>query len=124
MYLNAPYRQPAPGTELVERYYGGFGLGSYVATQRYSMTPAASSGIRGLGCNKGVGCPGVGAFMDGSGVLGTGLFTSSSPADWGPGEWAVVVIGGYIVASTVFTTNQGVAAAKRKGRAVRKALRA
>lgn len=125
MYLSFPHRQPAPGTELVERYYGGYGLGSYIATQDYFLTPAGESGIRGLGC--GMGCgeqKGVGAFMDGSGVLGTGLFTSSSPSDWGVGEWATIGVGAFAVLSMLDTGRRGYSAARKKTVAVKRALRA
>jgi len=121
MYVLAPARQPLPGTELIERYQGR-GLGDYVRTGGYFTTPAAAAGYRGMGC--GMGCPGVSGFMDGSGFLGTGLFTSSSPSEWGIGEWVVVGLGAYVLLSTVLTTKTAVSAGRRKGRAVRRALAA
>jgi len=131
MYQTAPARQPAPGTELVERYYGGFGFGSYVATEQYALTPAAASAIRGMGCaglacaGMGCGCAkGVGAFGDGTGLLGSGLFVSSSPSDWGVGEYVALGLGAFVLFSVFDTGRRGVSTARRKGRAVRKALAA
>lgn len=123
MYDLAPARQPAPGTELVERYSGPQGFGAYVGTDNYFLTPAGQAGIRGMGCPGK--CSGVGAFMDGTGLLGTGLFTTGTDVSgWGVGEWAIVGLSAYMVVSSVFTTKRGYESGRRKARAVRKALAA
>ena len=119
MYLLESGTQPKPGTDLIERYTG---MGQYVKTQRYLFTPAAAAGIRGLGCRN---CRGVGSFMDGSGLLGTGLFVNGmDPSTWGVGEYAVLGVGVFALFSMFDTGRRGVTTARRKGRAVRKALAA
>jgi hypothetical protein len=110
-----------PGTGVIEQWRGnlpgGGGLGAYVGTQNYALTPAGQAGIRGLGC----GCRGIGCACD----QGMGLFESGMDyTQWGPGEWAIVVLGGYMVFSTLFTTRRAARAATRKGKAVRRALAA
>jgi hypothetical protein len=57
--------------------------------------------------------------------LGTNLFEGGmDPSTWGAGEWITVLVGGYVVASLVFTTKTAARATRRKGAAVRKALKA
>lgn len=71
-------------------------------------------------------CPcGLGAWMDGTGLFGTGLFSGGLDfSTWGIGEWATALFGGYVLLSLFHTTATTTRAARRKGRAVRKALSA
>ena len=100
------------------------GVGQYIPTQSFLMSPAGQAGIRGLGCAcgcGGCGCGqpgGMGTLGDGTGFLGTGLFNGNGlfgaglfeagwdVTTWGPAEWAVMVIGGYVVFSTIWTTGK------------------
>jgi len=121
---------------------GSTGLGQYIGTPTYFSTPAGQAGIRGLGCGCGCsatpscGCSGgMGTLGDGTGLLGSGLFNGSGVAGsglfeggfdlstWGPAEWAVIALGGYVVFSTIWTTRQGISYGasipKRVGKAAR-----
>ena len=100
------------------------GMGQYIPTQSYLMSSAGQAGIRGLGCACGCGAcgcgqpGGMGTLGDGTGFLGTGLFNGNGlfgaglfeagwdVTTWGPAEWAVMVIGGYVVFSTIWTTGK------------------
>lgn len=104
------------------------GVGQYIPTTSYLLTPAGQAGIRGLGglgCGCGCSAPspcgcngGMGTLGDGTGFLGSGLFNGNGlfgaglfeggwdVTTWGPAEWAVLVIGGYVVFSTVWTTGK------------------
>jgi hypothetical protein len=77
--------------------------------QRINWTGANEAQMRGLGCGcKGLaGCPCSG---------GLGLFDSLDFSTWGWPEWAILALGGYMVLSTVFTT-------QRATTRVRKSLR-
>ena len=123
LYLPTPDPSLAPGAGLVERYDGGrFGLGNYVATEHYLMSPAAAAGIQGMGC----GCAGGGCScgMGQTGIFGSSLFESTDPSTWGWGEWTAIAAGGYLLISVLSTTKRAARASVRKGRAVRKALAA
>ena len=125
MYRVASSKQFGPGTGLVELYRGhlptGAGLGTYVGTPDYFSSPAAALGIRGMGC----GCAGVGCACDQglgqTGIFGTSLFESSNPADWGWGEYAVILGGGFVLLSVFDTGRRGARAVHRKSKAVKKA---
>lgn len=121
-YLNTPDMAPYPGTALVEHWGGHMGVGRYVPTDNYFLTPAGEAGVRGMGC----GCAGLGCDcgLGQTGIFGTSLFESGDPSTWGWGEWATVGVGAYIVFSVLFTTKSVARASHRKGRAVGKALRA
>lgn len=94
------------------------GMGQYLATNAFPFTSAGQAGVRGLGCDCGCGSCGMGTLGDGTGflssglfngqgVMGSGLFESGwDVTSWGPAEWAVVAIGGYVVFSTIWTTNK------------------
>ena len=106
------------------------GMGQYIPTQSYMMTPAGQAGVRGLGglgCGCGCSTPspcgcngGMGTLGDGTGLLGSGLFNGNGvagsglfeggfdPSTWGPAEWAVVALGGYVAWSVFFTTKAGI----------------
>jgi hypothetical protein len=105
-YLNTPGASlPGPGTRLVEHWGGHTGFGDYVPTDNYFLTPAGQAGIRGLGCA----CAGMVGCNCGMGLFDAGMDFSQ----WGPGEWAVVVVGAYVLFSTVWTTGQAASYAKR-----------
>lgn len=115
------------GTGLVERWRGAIpdnGMSGYVPTPNFFSTPAGVMGIRGMGC----GCHGVGCTCDGglgqTGVFGTSLFESSNPADWGWGEYATILVGGYVILSVFDTTRRGTRAVRRKSKAMRRAIAA
>jgi len=104
-YLPAPGQAPYAGTSLIEHWGGAHGVGAYVPTQNYFLTPAGQAGIRGLGCP----CAGLGCDCNG----GLGLFDSGFDfTQWGAGEWAMVVIGAYVLFSTVWTTGKAASYAK------------
>ena len=102
------------------------GVGQYIPTQSFLMSPAGQAGIRGLGCAcgcGGCGCGqpgGMGTLGDGTGLLGSGLFNGNGvmgsglfesgfdPSTWGAAEWAVVALGGYVAWSVFFTTKAGI----------------
>ena len=113
MYRMTSGPQPGIGTQLVQRTDG---VGDYIQTQSYFLTPAGQAGIRGLGC----GC-GCGGQCSGMGLFDTGF---TDVANWGAPEWATVLVGAYVLSSVFFTTKTGARHAVRKGRAVRKALKA
>jgi len=102
------------------------GMGQYIPTSSYALSPAGQAGIRGLGdcgcgCNS---CGGVGDLFDGTGLLGSGLFTGGfDPSTWGAGEWAVVVVGAYVAWSVFFTTKAGIGYASTVPARTRKAAR-
>jgi hypothetical protein len=90
-----------PGTSLVqhinwtqdqENMMRGFGC---VAACGRSCAPDMTN--RGLGCACDWGGKGLGLFDTGMDFSG-----------WGPVEWGVVALGGYMVLSTVFTTGRAV----------------
>ena len=129
MYQMAPAEQPRPGTQLVQRvdWRGPFkGFGSYFGTPTYFSTPAGQSGILGLGCA--CGCAGrcnqglMGLTMDGTGLLGTGLFAGGfNVSTWGPAEVVTAAAGVYVLYSVFFTTRAGVRRGHRKVSAFRRA---
>ncbi len=144
MYEIRKAQQPGPGTELIEHWTG---MGAYFGTPSYFMTPAAAAGIRGMGYYEqrtaqqptpgtqlierwtGLGCglccnKGMGSLFDGTCLFGSGLFCSNSPSDWGVGEWVSIGLGSYVLLSVLDTTRRAGRATIRKGRAVRKAVRA
>jgi len=127
VYRMSPSSSLGPGTGLIEMNPG---MGEYVRTENYFLTPAGSEGIRGLGCFCGFsGCNcGLGQTepVEGlpTGILGTSLFQSSDMSTWGAGEWAAIILGGYVVISVFSTTKRTARAVHRKGKAVRKALAA
>lgn len=80
-----------------------------------SMIPQPIESNCGCGC--GGGCSGMsGLTMDGTGLLGTGLFTSTDIATWGAGEVAVLAFGFFALYSMFSTT-------RRAGRRVAKGAR-
>lgn len=117
MYDVVPARSLGPGTGLVEFNPG---MGEYVRTDSYMLSPAFDAGIVGM---SGCGCKSCNQGMGQTGVFGTSLFESTDPALWGWGEWACIVGGAYVALSVFDTTRRGASAATRKSRAVRKALR-
>lgn len=104
------------------------GVGSYVASIPCGTGTGPGAKAAGMGCAcRGVqGCNcGMGAWMDGTGLFGTGLFAAGiDPSTWGIGEWAAVLLGGYMLLSVFHTTTTATRAARRKGKAVRRAVSA
>lgn len=126
MYWMTAGPQPGIGTQLVQRTDG---VGQYIETSSYMLTPAGQAGIRGLGCSGGPDC-GCGC---GVGCCGVGLFDTgvTDVAAWGWPEWLVVAFGAYVVGSVLFTTKRAAGAVRRapgatrrKARAVKRALAA
>lgn len=123
MYRLAPAPQPLPGTQLIQRVDGD-GLGDYRSTPIYFATPAGQAGIRGLGCSGNCGCKDCGN--------GFGYFDSGADfTGWGAAEWGTVAFAVYALGSMLFTTARATrairsapAAARRKSRAMRKAMAA
>lgn len=105
------------------------GVGSYVPSVPCASGTgpgAKAAGMSGLGCPQcGGTCAGLSAWMDGTGLLGTGLFAGGlDPSTWGIGEWLTVLFGGYVALSLFHTTATTTRAVRRKSRAVRKAMAA
>jgi hypothetical protein len=91
------------------QFFGGTGLGALLPAHstlypEFIQAKGLGCGCAGIGC----GCAGVGDFtMDGTGLFGTGLFAGDI-STWGIGEWVVIILGGYMIFSTLFTTSRGV----------------
>jgi hypothetical protein len=78
-----------PGTSLVQRI-------DWTPLQERQLS--SGFGLRGMGCGgRGMGCACKG---------GLGLFDSMDFSTWGASEWAIVLVGGYMVISTIFTTKR------------------
>jgi len=148
MYAIEAAPQPGPGTELIERWTG---MGAYFGTPSYFMTPAGQEGIRGmgyyeqrtapqpgpgtqlverwtgLGCGcAGCGCAGMGSLpLNSCGTtIDAGIFCSGTDfSQWGLEEWSIVIVGAYMLFSTLWTTKQAVSAGRRKIGAAGKALK-
>ena len=121
------------------------GIGQYIPTDTYFMTPAGQAGIRGLGglgcgcgCGGGCGCSqpgGMGTLGDSTGLLGSGLFNGNGvmgtglfeggfdPTTWGPAEWAVIALGGYVAFSVFYATKAGIGYASTVPTRARRAAR-
>lgn len=57
----------------------------------------------------------AGLTFDGTGLLGTGLFSGGLDfSTWGPGEIGVAAVGAWMLYSTLFTTRHAVGQARRK----------
>lgn len=110
------HEHTGPGTSLVQfidwtpaderQMCAGFGSGLAGMFPEFATDCGAvsrSCAERGIGCA----CGGAGKGCAGS--CGLGLFDSGlNPAGWGPLEWGIVAIAGYMVVSTVFTTKRAV----------------
>ena len=115
MYRMTSGPQPGIGTQLVQR---SDGVGEYIGTSTYMMTPAGQAGIRGLtGCCRGggLGCN----CNDGLGIFDTG-FTDF--ASWGAPEFMVAAVGAYILFSVLFTTKTAAREIHSRGTAAGRAL--
>lgn len=91
------------------------GMGDYLSPFRFTTPQYLSAGGRGLGCagyDCGCGCGMNGFTMDGSGLLGTGLF-AGDPSSWGAGEYAVLAAGAFVLYSVVFTSRKASEAVRR-----------
>ena len=123
VYSTAVPFTTSPGTGTVVAPAAARGVGQYIPTQSYLMSSAGQAGIRGLGgcgCGCSGDCNGMGTLGDGTGLLGSGLFNGNGvagsglfesgfdPSTWGPAEWAVVALGGYVAWSVFFTTKAGI----------------
>jgi hypothetical protein len=55
-------------------------------------------------CGCGGGCGGLSGLMDGTGLLGTGLFVGGlDPSTWGAAEYAVLALGAFAIYSAMGT---------------------
>jgi hypothetical protein len=64
---------------------------------------------------------GLGALMDGTGLMGTGLFVGGmDPSTWGAGEYVVLAIGAFALYSMLETSKRG---ARRVGARAKKIKR-
>ena len=96
------------------------GIGNYVAqtgaipsSDIFGLTPKGRS----CSCNNGL----TGLF-DGTGLLGSGLFTSGMDyTQWGIGEYAALAVGGYVLMSVFSTTKRTAGVVRRKARAAARA---
>ena len=69
----------------------------------------------GLGCSQGMGA----LTMDGTGLMGTGLFSGGLDlSTWGAGEIAALAFGAFVLFSVFSTTERGYQTAKRRVRRV------
>ena len=60
--------------------------------------------------------------MDGTGLFGTGLFSSGTDfSTWTIWEWGTIALGAYMVFATFSTTKRATHAVRRKVRAAAKA---
>jgi len=104
------------------------GIGSYVSSVPCAtgLGPGAkAAGMSGLGCpDCGGTCNGMGAWMDGTGLLGTGLFAGGlDPSTWGAGEYVAVAAGLYVLFSVFSQTKRTTRTTRRVSAAMRKAIR-
>jgi hypothetical protein len=116
MYMTGKgHEHLGPGTSLVQRInwttgqenqLAGLGScpgnfpGAEFASDCMAMSGTCAEGaMRGLGCG---GCGGKCGRECGLGLFDGGL----DPSTWGLPEWGVVLLGGYMVISTVFTTKR------------------
>lgn len=105
--------------------YAHKGLAAYVPSVPCASGVGPGAKAAGMGCDCGGACNGLGAWMDGSGLFGTGLFAGGLDfSTWGVGEIAAALFGGYILFSVFHTTTVATRATRRKGRALRKAVAA
>jgi hypothetical protein len=103
MFYPPPYNFLAPPAT--------FSKPGFVAPEKV-MQPRGSGMASGLGCacNGKMGGLGQDATTP-AGLFGTGLFVSADPSQWGWGEWAAVVVGGYLTISLVGDITSGASAA-------------
>ena len=84
------------------------GMGDYVSPFPFIVPQYLTPGNnQGLGCACGGSCCGGlgGLTFDGTGLLGTGLFSGGTDlSTWGAGEYGVLATAAYMLYSTVFTT--------------------
>lgn len=112
MYIQSKTSQIAgPGTALVQRI-DGFGM--YLPSTCNDQTPGSGSAFQTE--NYGLGCADCKGKCGGMGFFDSGI----DPAGWGAMEWGAVLLGGYMLMSTVFTTRR---AARVVGRKVKRARR-
>jgi hypothetical protein len=94
--------------------------GALSTSDLFSRTPSAGlgCGCRGLGCR----CNGLKGLFDGTGLFGSGLFSSGMDyTQWGIGEYAALAVGGYVLMSVFSTTKRTASVVRRKARAAAKA---
>jgi hypothetical protein len=90
-----------PGTSLVQMI-------DWTQAQEAQVNAA----LRGLGlapCGMGCACGGKCGMDQGLGLFESGFDFSQ----WGATEWAVVAVSGYVILSTVFTTQRGAARVRK-----------
>jgi hypothetical protein len=83
------------------------GIGD-LSTASFSVpqVPVGMSGLSGIGLGQ-------------TGIFGTSLFESADISQWGIGEWAAIIVGGYVAlsfASDVFSTGNKIKKTVRKRR--------
>jgi hypothetical protein len=107
--MGAGHEHMGPGTSMVQRIdwtqanetqlggLGCVGLGCVGLVPEFAADGRQMTRYRGMGCGcKGLGCGGLGLFESGIDFSG-----------WGPVEWTLVALGGYMALSTLFTTQRG-----------------
>lgn len=113
-YTECTYQQVLP--ETTAQYINSQGVGDYVDPFNFPvpqhLTPGNSRGLGCAGCGGGCGCAGLGCncgvsglTFDGTGLLGSGLFSGGfDVSTWGAGEVIALLFGAYIVYSLTSTT--------------------
>ena len=84
------------------------GLADYIDPFAFPIPQYLTPGNdRGLGCAcGGACCGGMGSLFDGTGFLGSGLFTSADPSTWGAGEFGALAIGTLLLYTLVKGVNK------------------
>lgn len=113
----APSAPTNPGLSGLVPY--GWPRRGLTGTVPYGWPRRGLTGIRGLGC------PGCGGTCGGCNNPGLGYFdTGWDISGWGMAEWGTVLLFGYVVMSTVFTTQRGYKKARRSYRRARQRMSA
>lgn len=106
---------PGSALPMVLQSAGMSGLGLYLPAD-YSPYPEMLR-PKGLGCGCAGGCGLFGLTMDGTGLLGTGLFSGGADlSTWGIGEYAVLAFGAYAVWSLVSDVKTGAGKVRKRMR--------
>jgi hypothetical protein len=100
--------------------YARGGIGEYLPAGPVIYPQFIAANGLGCGGKQDCGCGGMGALtMDGTGLLGTGLFSGGFDlSTWGIGEYLTATFGLYIVFSVFSDIGKGVSGVKRSVRRV------